>query len=44
MDVEVALREIERQAGTLLDTEAVRICAALFRGNRICVDVAALQG
>ena len=29
--VDVALEEIERQAGTKLDAEAVRICVALFR-------------
>lgn len=30
-DVEVALKEIERQAGTLLDEEVVRVCAVMFR-------------
>jgi len=31
LGLKVALAEIERQAGTLLDAEAVRICASLFR-------------
>ncbi len=35
MDVEVVLKEIESQAGTKLDEQSVRICAALFRENRI---------
>ncbi len=43
MDLEAVLREIESQAGTLLDEKTVRICAALFRGNRINIDVAAQQ-
>jgi HD-GYP domain-containing protein (c-di-GMP phosphodiesterase class II) len=38
LDVEVALREIERQAGTKLDGETVRICAGLFRDKKISVD------
>jgi PAS domain S-box-containing protein len=33
----VALAEIERQAGTLLDAEVVQICAALFRERRLIV-------
>jgi PAS domain S-box-containing protein len=37
MGLEVALAEIERQAGTLLDAEAVRVCASLFRERRLIV-------
>ena len=37
LGLEVALAEIERQAGTLLDAEAVRICAALFRERRLII-------
>jgi PAS domain S-box-containing protein len=33
--LEAALRQIESEAGTLLDPEAVRICAALFREKRL---------
>lgn len=35
--LEAALRQIESEAGTLLDAEAVRICAALFREKRLVV-------
>ena len=34
IDLEVVLDQIEREAGTLLDAEAVRICVKLFRGGR----------
>jgi PAS domain S-box-containing protein len=37
LGLKVALAEIESQAGTLLDAEAVRICAALFREKRLIV-------
>jgi PAS domain S-box-containing protein len=37
LGLKVALAEIERQAGTLLDAEAVRICASLFRENRLII-------
>jgi hypothetical protein len=43
MDVEVVLKEIESLAGTKLDAKSVRICAALFRENRIDIDMAAQQ-
>jgi HD-GYP domain-containing protein (c-di-GMP phosphodiesterase class II) len=33
----VALTEIERQAGTLLDAAIVRVCVALFREGRLVV-------
>jgi len=35
MDLSVVLNEIESQAGTLLDAEAVRICTTLFREKRL---------
>jgi len=35
--LEAALKQIESEAGTLLDPEAVRICAALFRDKRLVV-------
>jgi PAS domain S-box-containing protein len=35
--LEAALRQVESEAGTLLDPEAVRICAALFREKRLIV-------
>jgi PAS domain S-box-containing protein len=35
IDLDVALAEIQRQAGTLLDPEVVRICVALFRQQRL---------
>jgi len=34
IDLDVVLDQIEREAGTLLDVEAVRICVALFRGKK----------
>jgi putative nucleotidyltransferase with HDIG domain len=37
MDLNLVLEEIERQSGRLLDAEAVRICAILFREGRISV-------
>ena len=35
--LEAALRQIESEAGTILDPEAVRICVALFREKRLVV-------
>jgi PAS domain S-box-containing protein len=35
LGLEVALAQIEKEAGTLLDAEVVRICAALFREKRL---------
>jgi len=35
MDLNVALAEIERQAGTLLDAEVVQVCVGLFREHRL---------
>jgi len=35
LDLEVVLSEIESQAGTLLDAEAVRACAKLFREKKL---------
>ena len=35
--LEAALKQIESEAGTLLDAEVVRICAALFREKRLVV-------
>jgi putative nucleotidyltransferase with HDIG domain len=35
--LETALRQIESEAGTLLDPETVRICVALFREKRLVV-------
>lgn len=35
--LEFALNQIEREAGTLLDAEVVRICSALFREKRLIV-------
>ena len=37
LGLEVALAEIESLAGTLLDAEIVRICAALFRDKRLII-------
>jgi PAS domain S-box-containing protein len=37
LGLKAALEEIERQAGTLLDPGAVRICAALFRERRLII-------
>jgi hypothetical protein len=31
------LKEIEKQAGTLLDAESVRICAGLIREKRLAI-------
>jgi PAS domain S-box-containing protein len=39
MDLKVVLEEIESQSGRLLDPEAVRICAMLFREGRLCVPI-----
>jgi PAS domain S-box-containing protein len=33
--LETVLKEIESEAGTMLDAEAVRVCAALFREKRL---------
>jgi HD-GYP domain-containing protein (c-di-GMP phosphodiesterase class II) len=35
LGLEFALAQIEKEAGTLLDAEVVRICAALFREKRL---------
>jgi PAS domain S-box-containing protein len=35
IDLEVVLKQIEAEAGSQLDAEAVRVCAALFRGKRL---------
>jgi HD-GYP domain-containing protein (c-di-GMP phosphodiesterase class II) len=35
IDLDIVLGEIERQAGTLLDPEVVRVCCALFRARRL---------
>jgi HD-GYP domain-containing protein (c-di-GMP phosphodiesterase class II) len=37
LGLEVALAQIEKEAGTLLDAEVVRICAALFREKRLVI-------
>jgi PAS domain S-box-containing protein len=37
LGLKVALAEIESQSGTLLDPEAVRICASLFREKRLII-------
>jgi PAS domain S-box-containing protein len=37
LGLEVALAEIESQAGTLLDAEVVRTCAGLFRERRLII-------
>jgi PAS domain S-box-containing protein len=37
LGLKVALAEIESQAGTLLDPEAVRICSSLFRERRLII-------
>lgn len=37
LGLEAALREVESMAGTKLDADAVRICAALFRKRRLVV-------
>jgi HD-GYP domain-containing protein (c-di-GMP phosphodiesterase class II) len=35
--LEIVLAEIESQAGSLLDADAVRICASLFREKRLTI-------
>jgi PAS domain S-box-containing protein len=35
IDVNVVLEELEKQAGSLLDVEAVRVCVRLFREKRL---------
>jgi PAS domain S-box-containing protein len=37
IELETVLREIEGQAGTLLDAEAVRVCVALFREKKFAL-------
>jgi PAS domain S-box-containing protein/putative nucleotidyltransferase with HDIG domain len=37
IDLDVVLDQIQEEAGTLLDTEAVRICVDLFRGKGFCI-------
>jgi PAS domain S-box-containing protein len=37
LGLEIVLAEIEGQAGRLLDSEAVRICASLFRERRLII-------
>jgi HD-GYP domain-containing protein (c-di-GMP phosphodiesterase class II) len=37
LGLEIALAEIERQAGTLLDAEVVEICTRLFREGRLII-------
>jgi PAS domain S-box-containing protein len=37
LSLDVVLKEIEHQAGTLLDAEAVRVCAALLRAQKIAL-------
>jgi PAS domain S-box-containing protein len=37
LGLDIALAEIESQAGTLLDADVVRICAALFRERRLII-------
>ncbi len=37
MGLKVALEEIEKEAGTLLDAEVVRICTNLFRKKRLVI-------
>jgi HD-GYP domain-containing protein (c-di-GMP phosphodiesterase class II) len=37
LGLEVALQEVERQAGTKLDAEIVRTCASLFREGRLVI-------
>jgi HD-GYP domain-containing protein (c-di-GMP phosphodiesterase class II) len=39
-DLDTVLADLESQAGTLLDAEAVRICAALYRDKRLVVPLA----
>jgi HD-GYP domain-containing protein (c-di-GMP phosphodiesterase class II) len=33
--LDIVLEEIEKQAGTLLDAEAVRVCVVLLREKRL---------
>jgi HD-GYP domain-containing protein (c-di-GMP phosphodiesterase class II) len=35
IELEVVLKQIETEAGSQLDAETVRVCAALFRGKRL---------
>ncbi|MGD0680505.1 MAG: PAS domain S-box protein [Terracidiphilus sp.] len=35
IDLDIVLKQIETEAGSLLDSETVRICAALFREKRL---------
>jgi len=42
LGLDIALAKIESQSGTLLDPEAVRICASLFREHRLTLTPAAL--
>jgi len=35
--LETVLEMLESQAGTLLDAEAVRVCAALFRAKELVI-------
>jgi HD-GYP domain-containing protein (c-di-GMP phosphodiesterase class II) len=35
IELNEVLQELERQAGSLLDAEAVRVCVALFREKRL---------
>ena len=37
IEQETVLQELERQAGSLLDAEDVRVCVALFRANRFAL-------
>lgn len=37
IEVETVLQELQRQAGSLLDAEDVRVCVALFRANRFAL-------
>jgi HD-GYP domain-containing protein (c-di-GMP phosphodiesterase class II) len=37
IELETVLREIERQAGSLLDADFVRICVALFREKKFAL-------
>jgi HD-GYP domain-containing protein (c-di-GMP phosphodiesterase class II) len=43
LDLEIVMAEIEGQAGTLLDAEVVRICAAIFREGRLVIPGLFLQ-
>jgi len=37
IDMDLVLEQIEREAGTLLDAEVVKICATLFRERRLII-------